>query len=957
MSASPDRWQSLQEIYQAALEQPPDRRAHFLRNACPDESLRREVESLLGFAPEGDPLLKNSPWAQSVGVAPGASIGSYVIDARIGAGGMGEVYLARDTKLNRPVAMKLLSDRVADPDARRRFQREAQLASSLNHPHIVTVYDAGEFEGRQYLVTEYIDGGTLRQWLKQTRNWRQALELLTGVADGLAAAHGANIFHRDIKPENILMTKSGYAKLADFGLAKLAEGAAALPDDVTITAGTRPGAVLGTPAYMSPEQAAGSALDARSDIFSFGVVLYEALSGTRPFIATSEVDQLHAIIHTDPAPLASTIPSALRMAVEKAMEKDPADRYQSIRELVIDLRRLVRQPSTPAPRTFERPIRRWLFYGAAAGFLLGAMTVVPFWLSSRTAETVSPRHTPFAVTQERHYAAKWAPNGEAIAYAAETGGKRNVFLRYLNSPAGTQLTHTDGDVSVFGWSTDGKKIYFRNSLTELMSVPIFGGDPELAATIPSSMVTRSPMAISRDGRVAAILQRESDGNVSLLTSSPIGAPWTKYPQVPFEGKRIRDIPGLSFSPDGKSILYLIDSDSRQIGLLPWPPGSGKRREILTSQTGLGATPQHSWMPDNRHLVLSLRLKRGDQYHLYTANIDSGHLEPLTGGPDSQMMPSVSPDGKKILYAEVRREMDVISVSVATGTMTKLIATVRYESMPAWSAKRSRLVYVTDRNGNEEIWMQDMEGNEKALVTDAGFPPGTTTDFLTPSLSPDGTRVIFTRVDTSQAVHLWIASVAGGPPVRLTNTKTSVAEYGGAWSPDGGRFVFLEISDGKPTYKIVKTTGDAARAPIPSVDSSSARLPDWSPTGEWITWSDRKNVWSLVAPDGSKRVVFGDLRSPYLTFSKDGKTLYGVRSEPPHYSLFSIDVASKQLKSIGEIGNEYAPGAYTEPGVRFSLAPDGKSITYGTRLYRSSLWLLEGFRQPRGRHWFNLPWSN
>ena len=202
---------------------------------------------------------------------------------------MGVVYRARDTKLNRPVAIKFLSGELADSAARRRFQREAQLASSLNHPHILTVYDTGEFEGRHYLVTEFIDGGTLKNWAKQQpRNWQDVAELLTGVADGLATAHQAGILHRDIKPDNILITASGYAKLADFGLAKLAEGSRS--EDVTRTFTedrSLPGFIVGTIAYMSPEQASGMPLDARSDIFSFGAVLYEMLAGRRRFAAAT----------------------------------------------------------------------------------------------------------------------------------------------------------------------------------------------------------------------------------------------------------------------------------------------------------------------------------------------------------------------------------------------------------------------------------------------------------------------------------------------------------------------------------------------------------------------------------------------------------------------------------------------------------------------------------------------
>lgn len=278
----------------------------------------------------------------------GTQLGSYEITALLGKGGMGEVWKARDKKLGREVAIKILPDDLVDADARRRFQREAQMASSLNHPHIVTVHDADEFEGRQYLVTEFVDGGTLSDWVKaEKRSWRQAVELLVGVADGLAVAHGAGITHRDIKPANILVARNGYAKLADFGLAKLIDPKS---EEITVLTPsdepTHVGMIVGTIAYMSPEQASGGTVDARSDIFSFGVVLYEIFAGRRPFAGTTYLERLKAVIHKAAPPLGEDIPTALRAVVEKALEKDPADRYQSMRELAIDLRRLMRYQRT-----------------------------------------------------------------------------------------------------------------------------------------------------------------------------------------------------------------------------------------------------------------------------------------------------------------------------------------------------------------------------------------------------------------------------------------------------------------------------------------------------------------------------------------------------------------------------------------------------------------------------------
>lgn len=306
-------------------------------------------------------------------ITPGDRLGTYVVDSEIGAGGMGCVFLAHDTRLQRRVAIKVLPHETADRQARYRFEKEAITVSALNHPHILTVHEAGVSDGQLYLVTEFVDGGTLADWSASTqRAWRQVLDLLIGVGDGLAAAHAAGILHRDIKPQNILVSTGGYAKLADFGVATLLEEGSAAVEAATETMfKTSAGTAVGTLAYMSPEQAQARRLDARSDIFSFGVVLYETLAGRRPFQGATSVALLHAILHDPPPPLPDHLPAPLRAIVDKALEKEPADRYQTIGDLVVDLRRIARQEAGAA--TPASPRRLWrIAAAAAAGVMLGA---------------------------------------------------------------------------------------------------------------------------------------------------------------------------------------------------------------------------------------------------------------------------------------------------------------------------------------------------------------------------------------------------------------------------------------------------------------------------------------------------------------------------------------------------------------------------------------------------------
>ncbi len=307
-------------------------------------------------------------------IAPGVTIGHYRLGDALGRGGMGTVYAAIDVRLNRPVAIKFLSATFLDAAARARFQREAETASGLNHPHILTVHDVGEHAGRQYLVTELVDGGTLADWAEHTytrRDWRRVADLLLGVADGLATAHAAGILHRDVKPTNVLVSKSGHAKLADFGLAKSIDAAPRSPSHTTA------GIAIGTVAYMSPEQALGSRLDARSDVFSFGVMLYELLERRSPFPGRTDFEVMQSILHTAPQPLADDFPEALRAIVDKALEKDPSERYQTMSDLVVDLKRVLRRSgdSQPSASTaLRKPRARRLWIGGAV-LLAGAIIV------------------------------------------------------------------------------------------------------------------------------------------------------------------------------------------------------------------------------------------------------------------------------------------------------------------------------------------------------------------------------------------------------------------------------------------------------------------------------------------------------------------------------------------------------------------------------------------------------
>ena len=367
-----ERWKQIEELYQAALAQPAEKRGAFLAQACPDDpGLRGEVQSLLDQ--QADSFLESAPLSAVRALSAGAKLGNFEIMELLGRGGMGEVWRARDARLKRDVAIKVLPAALAhDPDRIARFEREARAASALNHPNIVCVYDIGRENGTYWIASELVSGDTLRRVIDRgPLPGPKVIEIATQVAAGLAAAHAAGLVHRDLKPDNIMVTRGGQVKILDFGLAKQRRMA---PDSTTAYL-TDEGVVLGTAGYMSPEQVRGEAADHRADLFSFGVVLFEMLCGKRAFAGDSSVEVMNAILKDEPPDLPASVPPALARIVRRCLEKERERRFQSAADLAFAL-----QPSTAsAPfRTKRRRAPRWAMPAAALAAVLGTALV---WLA------------------------------------------------------------------------------------------------------------------------------------------------------------------------------------------------------------------------------------------------------------------------------------------------------------------------------------------------------------------------------------------------------------------------------------------------------------------------------------------------------------------------------------------------------------------------------------------------
>jgi len=898
-------------------------------------------------------------------LAANSRLGPYEVKSVLGAGGMGEVYRARDSRLNRDVAVKVLrSDSAATPDAKARFEREARAVAVLNHPNIVAVYDFGIDGDSQYIVSELIEGESLRQVIAgKPVPMRKLIDIAVQIADGLAAAHAAGIVHRDLKPENILLTKDGRAKILDFGLARQSVKPVRVASDSDETFApetkeslTSAGSILGTASYMSPEQALGKETDYRSDQFSFGLILHEMATGKRAFSRASSVETMAAIVRDEPPPIEGKLPAPLKWTIDRCLSKEPPQRYESTRDLYSDLKSLRDHLSeaysssgalAPVPAKGHR--RDWkLTAGAAAVACLLLGAVLTYLLVPRGQNIGKYRYTPFATDAD---SAVWSPDGKAVAYSSKVNGIGQVFLRYLNSPVPVQLTRDQHTIQPLGWSSDKSHIILVESTEQkqspfgrLYSVATVGGEPEFIMNLDCYTCD-----LSRDGRALATYEIGQDTKYTVKVSDPLGSPLKDYSPAPFASKTLVSSPQLGFSPDGKQILLFRvgDQDKHESWLLPSPAGSKPPRRVLDKLPVNFQTPSFSWMPDNRRIAISLAADQNSLRHLWLANIESNELTPLTAGNSEETHPQVSPDGKSLIYRQDSYQADVVSVSVEDGLAKTLVDTGREDTMAAWSANQAKLAWVTNRTGALEIWVRLPEGSDRPAVTAADFPPGTNKLLMNPSLSPDGDRLIYGRIGQDGSVNLWISSLSGGLPVRLTNGgPNEEEEYGGSWSPDGSRFAYLQYQGGKASVMTVRTSGRAT--PTKLKEDVEIYLPAWSPDDKWITYHG-KISWSLISPDGKTTKSLGGIPTKYLAFSKDGKLLYGIQTGPTEadqdrVTLFSLDPVTLKQKIIKELNKESTPSTNFNPGVRFSLAPDGKSFAYSVGKYRSDLWMLQGYRQ-------------
>jgi Tol biopolymer transport system component len=858
---------------------------------------------------------------------------------------MGEVYRACDGRLKREVAIKVLAPQVLnDPEYRARFEREARAASALNHPNIITVHDVGFEQGVPYIVSELVGGDSLRKLLRDGPiPLRKLLDVGAQIADGLAAAHQAGIVHRDLKPENIMVTREGRVKILDFGLAKSSPRMPETSTDETATA-TRSG-LAGTPAYMSPEQGRGTAVDFHADQFSFGLILYEMAAGRHPFRRDTPVQTLSAIIADDVPPLGAAAPEPLAWVIDRCLAKEPHQRYGSSLDLYYDLRSI--RDRAPNGRAPEGPVKsgkaKWLSrrrVAFAAGTVLGL--VLGSVLGLRLAPAVWPApasyaYRPIATETVAESFPAWSPDGKTVAYSGEVDGVYQVFMRSLVSPMPAQLTKAGFDCLYPFWSASGTHLfYLSGEPPSLWSVSTAGGESEL---ISKDVIAA---AMSPDGSALVLIR----GGVSgLWVSSADGSGARKIASFDKSG-----LDGfVHFSPDGKKIGAWVGNafGFSQLWIFPYPADgkAGKQAgQFLEKRFQPGARP-FSWLPDSHRIVFGAQQPTATALHLWSADLENGNIEPVTVSSTEESYPAVAPDGHRIAFVAAPADWDVVEIPIDGGPMRPLISTPRYESWPAWSPLGPQLVYTASRNGLFELWVRNQQdGSERPVVTGRDFTNGATYFLTESSISPDGRWIAYQR-NATDSVAIWLSAMEGGPPVPLAHEQ-AVRQDSPTWSPDGKWIAYVSLRGDQWILAKARVGSDRPPMDLKEVVGNSVQ---WSPRGDWIACVT-SNGLDLVSPDGHMtRHLTG--AAPFVEgWSKNGDLLYAIRKdERRHLVFFSIEIASGRELRITDLGPAplvslpYRTGRASLRG--FSRAPDGKSFATSILRPNSDVWMLDAF-EPR-----------
>ena len=998
---SSERWQTVKEILYPALEMAGAERSAFLDEKCGNDiEMRREIESLIAAhdkaaqrfeSPAVEMIAEVVSEEQTDGMV-GRSLGHYDIIDKIGAGGMGVVYLARDTRLNRKVALKLLPPFFTQhPDRLRRFQQEARAASALNHPNILTIHEVGHVDSAHYIATEFVEGESLRDRINRgPRKIKEALDIAMQVAGALASAHEAGIIHRDIKPENIMLRQDEFVKVVDFGLAKLTSQLDAESEASTIV-NTDEGIVMGTAQYLSPEQARGLKVDARTDIWSLGCVLYEMVAGRSPFTESTQGDVIVSILEREPPPLArfsGQVPSELQRIVSKSLAKDREKRYQSAKDLLIDLKNLrdhlefeakleysvqpaitseartdrlaaVEDTQEPSARTTElippQPTSSAEYIvtqlklhkkrvAVATAAMLAVLAAVSFgavrlyksyWQSDPSKQPATPLQT-MKITRltstGRASQAVISPDGRYVVHVSSQDGQQHLRVRQVNTSSDMQIV-PPAEVRYAGltFSRDGDFVFYvvsdkNNYQTSLHQVPVLGGTPRKLISNVGSAVTFSP-----DGRrLAFIRQFTEQGEHGLMVANADGSGEQRI--------AVRKFPNffksVSWSPDGKTIACGAGSHVPVYNsyVVEVPVEGGAERPVPSQ--GWTFVGEVGWLQDGSGLILaaSEQASAGFDSQIWFLSRQGGEVRRITNDLNNYSGVSLTADSSRLVTVQSETISNIWLVPGGDANRAAQIthgAGKRDGKDGAVWMPDGRIVYVSKESGNDDIWIMNGDGSgQNQLTSGAGINSN-------PTVSPDGRFIVFTSTRDG-APHIWRMDVDGGNAKQLTSGS---GENHAQFSPDG-KWVVYTLFAGKPTLWRVSIEGGA---PSP-ISEKTLSAPAISPDGRMIAavyWDEQPNSPARIAvmpfEGGEVTKIFEVPQSNWanVRWTPDGNALTYVSTAGGVSNIWNQALAGGAPKRLTDFKSDQI--------FWFDWSGDGKQIVASRGVETNDVVLVSNFK--------------
>jgi eukaryotic-like serine/threonine-protein kinase len=878
---TPERWRQIDRVFQDALERQSAERRAFLDAVCAgDNDLRDEVEALISCNDQQE-LLIDAPALEVAAcfLAPdqpelitGQQVGHYEVLGLLGTGGMGEVYLARDLKLRRKIALKLLpADFTVDKERVRRFQQEARAASALNHPNIITIHEIGQLDGRHFIATEFIEGETLRQHMKLTKlSLREALDIAIQVAGALQAAHSAGIVHRDIKPENIMLRPDGYTKVLDFGLAKLSDQHPQSSDAEASTLSklnTEPGLVMGTVNYMSPEQTRGLNLDARSDIFSLGVVTYEMVAGHAPFEGDTPSDLIASILKVEPPPLAQyseDVPSELQRIITRALKKDREGRYQTASDLLIDLKSLKEEVelhsklrhSARSTSSGELPFttdgsQTMIATAGQSGFTTGRAGTLRTTSSAEYLVSQITRHkasaalllaalalaiaaifyvlyrpafpAPFQnvrltrlTTSGKASDAAISPDGKYVAYLASDAEGYSIWIRHVATSSNVQIVApSDGARGSLTFSPDSNYLYYiaqakGDSAPSLYKIPIpLGGNGRKLISDVESRVTFSP-----DGSRLAFIRSPAPKESALVIGGAEGSP-----EQTLAVYKDRILVDAAWSPDGKTIAcshVQLGGAGSYYSIVEIGVDGGTERSITAQKwVSIGSL---AWLKAGSGLVMVAWDSKDAGSQVWQLSYPTGELRRITADLDSYSGVSVTSDSTALATTRNDPALSIWLVQDEKPRAAKQAAP-RLGQNDGWNGlcwtPANKVVYASYDNGSQDIWQMDPDGTNQKQLT---FGSGQINYGV--SASPDGRYIVFVS-NRAGPRNIWRVNIDGSNAKQLTSGG---GEFNPSFSPDG-QWVLYQVNDF--TWKVPADGGDPVKL------SSIKNILGMSPDGKLI----------------------------------------------------------------------------------------------------------------------------